>query len=59
MRMMAHMIHEGVATAVIVVEVETVEEVTDLMILELTTAVRENRDLVPQEDQDGPSIKRL
>jgi len=57
--MMAHMIHEGVATAVIVVEVETVEEVTDLMILELTTAVRENRDLVPQEDQDGPSIKRL
>ena len=52
------MIHEGVATtAMIVVEAEIVEGVTDLMILELTTVERENRDLVPREDQDGPSIK--
>ena len=55
--MMDHMIHEGVATAVIVVEVGAVEGVTDHMIHELTTAARENQDLVPQEDQDGPSIK--
>jgi len=58
--MMDHMIHEGVATAVIVVvEVGTVEGVTDHMIRELTTAARENRDLVHQEDQDGRSIKHL
>ena len=54
---MDHMIHEEVATAVIVVEVGAVEGVTDHMIREPTTAARENRDLVPQEDQDGLSIK--